>query len=336
MTEQDTPETISGHADHDPIRRAMLSVLAGGAAMLGLAGAEGGQAATTRRRTPRPARPAAPVFNAYNRIKTFNNNEMDSGTPWVASQLGNFDLNDPVQNNLAKLKMTNNLVGKRTYSPMIIRLMIARENLPGGPLLGGAGMFTWQLQVPDPKVFPNLPAGSCILRSMFTVCYLDPATMAPVQTLKNPYNGKMMELEDQLFIENFINYPKGGSSDVEERQFSNDSPDSPKPKLFKKWGDDLILFQGGSYSEPGNHQPRFTENMWVSPYADVMNPNLGLVDMRYNFTGVNKAWEKPWAGYGMQDHDLIQDLAYGRKVHSVDAIPDFHKRVLLEKYPDRV
>ncbi len=320
-------------SDHDPIRRSMLSVMAGGAAMFGLVAAEGATAAT-RCSARRPV-PAAPVFNAYNRTKTFTNNEMN-GTSWIAPQLGKFDLDDPKQNHLAKLKMSNNLIGRRTYIPMMIRLMISRENQPGGPLLGAAGMFTWQLQVPDPKIFPNLPAGSSILRSMYTARYLDPATMEPVDRLKNPFNGKMMELEDNIFVENFINYPKGGASFLEEPQFANDAPDAPKPKLFKRWGDDLIMFQGGVYSEPGKHQPRFTENMWVSPYADVMNPDVGLVDMRYTFTGVNKAWEKPWAGYGPQDHDLLQDLAYGRKIHSVDKIPDFHKRVLLEKYPDRV
>lgn len=333
--ETETQQASETLMDHDPVRRSMLSVMAAGAAMFGLVAAEGASAAT-RRGARRPARPAAPVFNAYNRTKTFTNNEMDSGTPWVAPQLGNFDLDDPKQNHLAKLKMTNNLVGRRTYIPMMTRLMIAREDLPGGPLLGAASMFTWQLQVPDPKLFPKLPAGSCILRSMYTARYLDPATMEPVEYLKNPYNGKLMKLEDQLFVENFIAFPKGGSLFIEEPQFANDAPDEPKPKLFKKWGDDLILFQGGVYSKPGPHQPRFTENMWVSPHADVMNPDLGLVDMQYSFTGVNKAWEKPWAGYGMQDRDMQQSLAYGRKVHSVDKIPDFHKRVLLEKYPNRI
>lgn len=315
--------------EFDPMRRIFMTAMAGGAAMIGLSGCATASAATKGQKLP-PS-----VFNAYDRTKYFVDGEMD-GTPWIAPQLGNFDLEDPRQNHLAKLKMTNNLIGKRTYIPMIIRLMIAREDLPGGPLLGAAGMFTWQLQVPDPKVFPNLPEGSCILRSMYTSRYLDPATMEPVEYLKNPFNGKMMRLEDNVFVENFINFPLGGASFLEEPQFANDDPKAPKPKLFKRWGDDLILFQGGVYSEPGKHQPRLTENMWVSPYADVMNPNVGLVDMRYNFTGVNKAWEKPWAGYTMQDQDLLQDLAYGRKVHSVDDIPDFHKRVLVEKYPDRV
>ncbi len=94
----------------------MLSALVASAAMLGLVAAEGASAATRRRpRRAAPAAPAEPVFNAYDRTKRFTNNEMDSGTHWVASQLGNFDLEDPKQNHLAKLKMTNNLIGRRTY-----------------------------------------------------------------------------------------------------------------------------------------------------------------------------------------------------------------------------
>jgi hypothetical protein len=275
------------------------------------------------------------VFNAYNRTKQFDRNEMD-GVPWVPRQQGNFDLEDPVQNSLAKLKMTNNLVGARTYVPMLVRLMIGREQNPGGPLLGAAGMFTWQLQVPDPEQFPGLPEGTALLRSMYTARYLDPATMEPVEELRNPYNGELMRLEDQLFIENFLAYPKGGSKLIEEPQFANDDPDEPKMKHIKRWGDELVLFQGGVYDKPGIHQPRFTENMWASPHDEVMDPDVGLVDTRYTFTGLNKAYEKPWAGYTTDDTDLLCDLAYGKKVHSVEALPDFHKRVLAEKYPERL
>lgn len=317
---------------HDPMRRKLLAALGSAAGILALSPASGAQAQTQASEDDAEEG----VFNAYNRIKTFENDELNSGTPWVASQQGNFDVEDPVQNTLVRLKMTNNLVGERTYIPMLVRLMIGREQYPGGPFLGAAGMFTWQLQVPDPVQFPDVPEGTALLRSMYTSTYLDPATMEPVEELLNPYNGKMMRLEDQTFIENFLSYPKGGSKLIEEPQFSNDDPDTIRMRHIKPWGDEMVLFQGGVYDEPGIHQPRFTENMWASPHDDVMNPDVGLVDTRYTFTGLNKAYEKPWAGYTTKDNDIICDLAYGRKVHSIDAIPDFHKRVLVEKYPDRV
>lgn len=274
-------------------------------------------------------------FNAYDRTKRFTNGEMDK-TPWIADKHGNFDLDNARDNKLARLKMTNNLLGKRTYIPMLVRLMLAREEQPGGPALGGAGMFTWQLQEPDPAEFPGLPEGSIVMRSMYTARYLDPDTMEPVDELRNPYNSTLMKLEDQLFVENFIIFPNGGSKFIEEPQFVNDDPDLEKLSHFKRWGDELVMFSGGTYSKPGKHQPRFTENMWRSKFDEVMDPDRGLIGVDYSFCGVNKAFEKPWMGYSENDEDLLLDLANGRKFHDIDDIPDFHKRVLLEKYPDRV
>jgi len=316
-------------AEHDPIRRMILAALGGTAGLVACSQGGNGSEIVDDESESRA------IFNAYDRTKGFEKGEMD-GTPWVATQTGNFDLDDPAQNLLARLKMTNNLIGQRTYIPMLIRLMIGREKNPGGPLLGAAGMFTWQLQVPDPNEFPDVPQDTVVSRSMYTARYLDPETMEPVERLKNPFNGKMMVLEDSTFIENFLIYPKGGSRLIEEPEFANDDPETPKTRQFKRWGDELVLFQGGVYTEPGVHQPRFTENMWASMYKDVMDPDVSLVDTRYTFTGINKAYEKPWAGYEVSDPDLLVDLAYGKKVHRAEHLPDFHKKVLVEKYPDRL
>lgn len=323
-----TDDSLTSEVGHDPLRRSMLAAIGGA---LALAGCSTRIKADTETEAKK-----AEVFNAYDRMREFDGNQMDSGKPWVASKTGNFDLTDPIDNRLARLKMTNNLVGARTYIPMIVRLMIARDNEPGGVLMGGAGMFTWQLQEPDPKEFPDLPEGSAILRSMFTARYLDPETMEPVDTLLNPYNGKMMKLEPLFFAENFINYPKGGSRFVEEPQFADDDPNEPNMSLIKRWGDDLVLFTGGTYSEPGLHQPRFTENNWTCDYDDVMNPDKDKIKTRYAFAGINRAFEKPWAGYTMDDKDMLMDLAIGKKVHSADDLPDFHKRVIAEPFPNRL
>lgn len=317
---------------NETTRRMALSAFGGAAGLLGLSPAS---TAVAQARASDAAGDKQDIFNAYDRTKTFGDDEMN-GVPWVARQKGNFDLNDPIQNRLARLKMTNNLVGKRTYIPMIIRLMIGRDQRPGGRLLGAAGMFTWQLQVPDPKRFPNVPEGTVLQRSMYTSRYLDPATMEPVERLLNPFNGKTMVPEDNLFVENLLSYPKGGSKMIEEPQFADDDPAADDKSQFKVWGDELVLFLGGVYQKPGIHQPRFTENMWASDFKDVMDPSVDLVKTRYTFTGLNKAYEKPWAGYTVADNDIICDLAYGKKVHSPEELPDFHKRLIAEKYPERL
>lgn len=331
MTNSTPPEQdYQDEQASDPMRRMVLTALAG---VVGAAATSAGT--RTARADDAEQEGEEKVFNAYERQKRFVNGEMD-GKPWTGDKTGNFDLKDPYDNRLAKLKMTNNLIGKRTYVPMLTRQLIAREDLPGGLLLGAASMFTWQLQVPDPAVFPDLPAGTALMRSMFTSVYLDPNTMEPTKTLNNPFNGKTIELEDYIFVENFLSFPLGGSRFVEELQFSNDNPNAPKPSMIKTWGDDLVLFSGGIYSKPGKHQPRFTENTWRSSARDVMDPEVSLVETNYNFMGINKAYEKPWAGYTMADTDSLCSLATGKKVHSPEDIPDFHKRVLLERHPDRL
>jgi|GEM_PF-2886729 len=328
MTSNEETEISTGHDQaRDPMRRMMLGGMAGAFTASALSSCASAQ-------TKQAAEPE--FFKVYERMRDFTENEMNTGTPWVASQQGNFDLADPVQNSLAKLKMTANLSGKRTYIPMLTRILVGRQDMPGGLLLGGAGMFTWQLQVPDPTKYTNLPAGTAIMRSFFTSVYLDPNTMLPVKQLRNPYNGKMMELEDNIFAENFLVFPKGGSVFVEEPQFANNSPDEPRLVNIKPWGDELILFNGGIYKKPGKHQPKFTENTWRSPAADVMNPDVPLVHTGYNYTGINKAFQKPWSGYTTDDMETMHSLATGKKVHSAEDLPDFHKRVLAEKYPDRL
>ena len=275
------------------------------------------------------------AFNSYYRPKRFENNEMD-GQPWTADVTGNFDTNHPYHNRLARMKMSNNLSGKRTYVPMLIRKVLARPDIPGGVLLGSAAMFTWQLQVPDADEFPDAPDGSMVMRTVYTALYLDPETMEPVERVVNPFNGVAMELEDYLSIETFLLFPTGGSRLVQEPEFMDDDPDAPKLTLIKHWGDDAVLFMGGTYSEPGLHQPRFTELQWRCSHADLMDPEKDPIESYYSFTGISKAYEKPWTGYGYEDGEMLVDSAIGKKVHSVEDIPDYHKRVLVEKYPDRI
>lgn len=320
---------------HDPIRRSMLAAIGGtlgalaaGSGLRPLAAQENGE--KDNEGVYRDG-----VFSSYYRPKSFENNEMD-GRPWVSPVKGNFDTNQPYHNRLARMKMSNNLSGRRTYVPMLIRKVLAREDIPGGVLLGSAAMFTWQLQLPEPDEFPDAPEGSMVMRTVYTALYLDPETMEPIQRLENPFNGTMMELEDYLSIETFLLFPTGGSRLVQEPEFMDDDPDAPKLTLIKHWGDDAVLFMGGTYSEPGIHQPRFTELQWRCKHADLMNPEKDPIESYYSFTGISKAYEKPWTGYNYEDGEMLVDSAIGRKVHSVEDIPDYHKRVLVEKYPDRV
>lgn len=180
------------------------------------------------------------VFNSWERTKSYKNNEMDSGTPWVAPKLGNFDLSSPFEANLARLKVINNLIGERTYLPMVLRAIAGRSEKPGGVMYGGYAFFTWQLQVPDPEEFPGLPEGTALQRAQYSCVYVDPKTMEPVRETLNPLTGKMMPLEDYLFVEQFFWYPNGGVGFVEEPEMANDDPTAEKMPHIRPLGDDIV------------------------------------------------------------------------------------------------
>ena len=67
-----------------------------------------------------------------------------------------------------------------------------------------------------------------------------------------------------------------------------------------------------------------------------MVQDAALIGMQYALTGVNKECEKPWTGYTTSDPEILCTLARGKKVHSAEDLPEIHKTMLAERYPDRL
>jgi hypothetical protein len=214
--------------------------------------------------------------------------------------------------------------------------MAGRSEQPGGVMYGGYALFTWQLQVPDPKEFPWVPEGTALQRAQYSCVYVNPETMKPVKETLNPITGKMMPLNDYIFVENFLWFPNGGVGFVEEPEMANDDPNKVKMPHVRVLGDDVLLTGDGVYKNPGKHQPRFTMAMWRAAKDYIMDPDRALDNSFYSHQGLTKAYEKPWTGHTIDEDVIIGSLANGKKVHSVDDIPDTHKRLILEKYPDRI
>lgn len=335
----DINENDGQHAiarEHNALSRRMMLAATAGTAGLAAVTASGCSNAADSADNETSDLAEEKTFNSWERTRSFENNEMDSGTPWVAAKQGDFDLDNPYEANLARLKIINNLVGERTYVPMVLRASAGRSDLPGGVMYGGYALFTWQLQVPDPKEFPWVPEGTALQRAQYSCVYVNPETMEPVKETLNPITGKMMPLNDYIFVENFLWFPNGGVGFVEEPEMADDDPNKVKMPHVRALGDDIILTGDGIYKNPGKHQPRFTMAMWRSSLDHIMDAQSPLGPSIYSHQGLTKAYEKPWTGHTIDEDVIIGSLANGKKVHSVDDIPDTHKRLILEKYPDRV
>jgi hypothetical protein len=325
---------------HDRHRRIMLTQLGAmvGAGALPLASAAQNNA---------PTAPAAASAPAAKRVggdvptsldAGFAGGGIPKGPPGIIEARGPFDLRDPMQNWFALMRTTNNLVGARTYVPMFMRVFICPQGRAGAPLYTSFGMWTWQLEKPDPAKFPNLQKNDVIQRALYTGVICDPWSFEPVKTIVNPVTGATVEVRDSLFAENWLLFSGGrGFQGVERPEFRTvDEQRAKRGTPYVRFGDDLSFNIAGISQTPGTLQPRVDGSFWGVKYAELMDPAKPLIEASYGFAGLMRARERKWLGFGDDDPTQMLFNTQGRKVHSVEAIPDIIKRVLLEKYPDRL
>jgi hypothetical protein len=250
---------------------------------------------------------------------------------------GNFDLNDPYGNRMATLKATNNLSGKRTYIPMFGRVYLGPQGKPGSAIHGFLGLWTWQLQWPDPKKFPKVPKGTVVQRAMYTGVMTDPVSFKPTGKVYNHHLKKEVETRDSAFAESYLFFPDGTGSSLDRPEFM-DSPEQREAAKnpYVRWGKDLSIFLAGLFQNEGPNQPRMDGSIWSGDYTRIMDPKDDLVPVDYNFAGLMRAWERPWMGHAKGDDTQLLFNVKGTKLHSVDDFPDIVKEHLVKKYPDRV
>lgn len=263
--------------------------------------------------------------------------ELWNKTPWIPEKKGNFDLSKRSDNNLATMKITNNLVGEKTYIPMITRALLGPQGKGGAAFYGHVGMWTWQLQELDPEEYPDAPAGSMVQRAMYTGMILDPRSYEPVETVYNHVLDRHVKVEDSLSAESYVFYPQGGGESVDREGFMEDD-ETAKARLrpMARFGDDICLFLDGIFSSEGPHQPRMDTSTWTMDYADLMLPDRQLRPVDYNFAGLLRAWERDWTGFSKPDETQMLWNVKGTKIHDLDDMPEIINRTLLSKYPDRI
>ena len=256
-----------------------------------------------------------------------------TGEPAVVEFDRPFDLTDPRDAWYAKIKATNNLAGEKTYVPMFSRTYICPEGGPSHPMFGHCGMWTWQLQKATVEEFEDAREDSMVQRALYTGIILDPYTFEPVNELENPYTGDTITVEDSVFAMNYLLHPLGGGRDKDVPEFydANPRPDTP----YIRFGDEIAFVLAGLFQGDGDYQPRADSSWWTTRYAELMDPDQPLVETRYNFTGIMRAWERPWLGVAKPDKTQLMWNVEGKKIHSVDRIPDSINEHLLSKYSGR-
>jgi len=260
-----------------------------------------------------------------------------AGEPWVAEKQGNFDLNDARDNRLATLKITNNLIGKKTYVPMFSRAILGPQGKGGSVIYGHMGFWTWQMQWATKEEFPDAPDGTLVQRAMYTGMILDPNTYEPTDNIYNAYLDKYVTPTDSTFAESYLFYPAGGTNSVDRDNFIVDDPDAKKDiKPTVRWGDDIATFLDGIFQMDGPFQPRVDNSIWTSNYKDIMNPAKGLVQTDYNFAGLLFAWMRPWTGHRKYDKTQILWNVKGTKMFDPEQFPEMVKTHLVDRYPNRV
>jgi hypothetical protein len=249
-----------------------------------------------------------------------------------------FDLTQPLQNWYALMKTTNNLVGARTYVPMFLRAFFCPQGTAGFPLYTSFGMWTWQLEQPDPAKFTDLQPGDVIQRALYTGVICDPWTFQPVDTIRNPHTGKTVEVRDSLFAESWLLLAGGrGFRGVDRPDFrSIDEERARRGTPYVRFGDQTAFNIAGILQAEGPLQPRVDGSFWTVEHAELMDPRKDLIEATYCFAGVSRARERKWLGLADDDPSQLLFNTQGRKVHSLDRVPQAIKDTVLERYPDRI
>jgi hypothetical protein len=249
-----------------------------------------------------------------------------------------FDLANPRENWYALMKTTNNLVGARTYVPMFLRAFLCPQGTAGFPIYTSFGMWTWQLEAPDPAKFDDLRPGDVIQRAMYTGVICDPWTFQPVQSIRNPYTGKTVEVRDSLFAESWLLLSGGrGFRGVDRPGFrATDEERAKRGTPYVRFGEDTAFNIAGILQGEGPLQPRVDGSFWTVRHADLMDPRKDLIEATYCFAGISRARERKWLGLADDDPSQLLFNTQGRKVHSLDRIPQAVKDTVLRKYPDRI
>lgn len=257
---------------------------------------------------------------------------------WTPNKTGNFNLADPIDNHYAFAKVQANLAGEYTWLAQYGWILIAPPNEPAFPFLGRITLAKVFVTPTSEEYAPNVGEHDYMLWGTFTTTHVDPRNFTPVEKILNPYTGKVIDVPTLHYADKLV-FRLGQSivvPGVDPAFYTQPwDADGGFSQHFIDAGDEISYTVLGSAQKSGPHQPRCDVGFWSAKRSELMNPRLRAIDVRRDYSVIQKMTEYSW--YGAEPGDQAQLLVHltGTKTHDQQKLPAFVKTLILDKYASR-
>lgn len=256
---------------------------------------------------------------------------------FTSDKTGPYDLSDPFDNHFAWLKTNHNLGGHLDWFAQFGWIMLCPPGEPPFPFLGRISLGQAHLTEADPELVPNAGEHDALSWSTFTTLHVHPRTLEPVDEMRNPYTGELMDLSpikyaDRLAIRlgQSIVVP-GVNPKFYEQPWDRENGFS---QHFYDAGDEIVYTVLGAAQKPGPMQPRLDVAHWNVSRKDLMDPTKNSIHCRRYYSAVFNASEYKFTTVPMGDETQMFVQTQGVRTSNLAMVPA-PVHYILENFKDR-
>ena len=257
---------------------------------------------------------------------------------WIPRKSGGFNLANPADNHVAFAKTQANIGGHYDWLANYGWVLMAPPGQPAYPLVGRIVLVQTFLTPADKSFTPDPHPLDYVMWGSFVTLHVDPRTLEPVDRVLNPYTGKMMDMEPQLFADRLVmRYGRSLLVPGVDPKFY-DQPwdrDGGYSQHFFDAGDTISYTVLGSAQLPGPQQPRCDVACWNVKRDELMNPALQTIDCWRDYSAIMKASEYKYTGVPLGDEAQLFVHMTGVRTSNVARLPSFMKTSILDRFADR-
>lgn len=251
---------------------------------------------------------------------------------------GNFDLNNPLDNHIAYMKVQADLAGGATMIAQYGWLLIAPPGQPAFPFLGRLTLIKAFMTPATEDLAPNIGEHDTAIWGTMTTVHVDPRTFKPVDKIYNPYIDRVIDVPDIHYADRLV-FRVGQSIVVP----------GVDPKFYEQpWdrdggfsqfnidaGDEISYVVLGSAQKPGPMQPRCDVGFWTAKRTDLMDPAQTSIPIRRDYSVIQKLAEYDWYGVSKQDQAQLFVHMTGWRTDDHTKLPLPIKQHIYDRFTDR-